>query len=397
MVKAHVIKLNPTKSQLTLLVKSCGVARFAYNWALAKWQEDYKNEIKQNSNSLLKELTKIKREQFPWMMEVSKTCPQYAIHNVEKAYKSMWKGLTKYPKFKKKGVKDSFISVENKEQFKQRDFKIWLPRIGWVKCWENLRFEGKVNNVVVKRIADMWFACINIEVNSIEMPAVRENQATVGVDMGIKSMIVLSDGTVFENPKALRSNLKRLKQRQRRLRKKLKGSNNKKKQQMKVARLHYRISCIRKNAIHHATAAIVDSYSKIVIETLRPSNMVKNRKISRAVSDVSFGEIARQLAYKCAWNDIALVKADRWFASSKICSLCGHKKENLSLSERIYKCENCNLKMDRDLNAAKNLAKYGSTSKYEESYASGFGSSPVVMQDSPKMNEELSNLLTNKI
>lgn len=398
MNKSHTIKLKPTKRQQLLLRKSCGVARFSYNWALNKWQEDYKNGIKPSAYYLIKELNKIKREQFPWMMEVSKCCPQYAIHNLESAYKNMWKGIGKYPKFKNKGCKDSFVAIENNREFRNYGFKIHIPRIGKIKACEELRFEGKVNNVVVKRIADMWFAVINIEVPE-SAPALKpkegDNQAIVGVDLGIKSMIVLSDGTVYENQKALRSNLKGLKRLQRSLSRKTKGSNNRIKAQMKVARKHYRIGNIRKNAIHQATAQIVKKYDKIVIETLRPQNMAKNRKLAQAVNDVSFGEIARQLAYKCLWSGKELVKADKWFASSKICSICGHKKDKLSLSERTYKCENCGLEIDRDLNAAKNLAKYSPTSKYEGSKACGEGSS--CLGKSPSMNQESSNLMTIKI
>lgn len=333
MIKAHQIKLYPTKSQELLLRKSCGISRFSYNWALAKWKELYEAGKKPSAYTLIKLQNSIKKEQFPFFSEVSKTAPQYAIHNVEKAFKNFFKNTAKYPKFKKKGIKDSFVSVENKEQFKQKDLKIRLPRIGWMKCAENLRFEGKVNNVVVKRIADMWFAVINIEVSK-SIPALKQsvgdNQAIVGVDFGIKSMMVLSDGTVYENPKALRSNLNRLKRRQRSLSRKQKGSNNQRKQQMKVARTHYRISCIRSNAIHQATAAIVKKYDKIVIEDLNVSGMTKNRKLAQSVSDVSFAEIRRQLAYKSLWNGKELVVADRFFASSKTCSCCGHKKEQLN-------------------------------------------------------------------
>jgi len=374
MIKSHKIKLSPTKTQEDLLIKSCGVARFAYNWALNKWQNDYKIGVKQSAYSLVKYLNSIKKADFPWMKDVCKSSPQHAIHNLETAFIRMWKTKNGHPKFKNKGRKDSFVSVESSLSFKQKDYKIWLPRIGWIKCSENLRFDGKVNNVVVKRVADMWFAAINIEVPD-SIPTLKQtmgdNQAIIGVDFGIKTMMVLSDGTVYENPKALRKNMKALKRLQRGLSRKVKGSNNRKKQQMKVARKHYRISNIRKNAIHQATTEIVKKYDKIVIETLKPLNMVKNHKLAQAVNDVSFGEIARQLAYKCFWSGKELVKADQWFASSKICNECGNKKEKLSLSERTYKCENCGLKIDRDLNAAKNLAKYSPTPKFGESKAFG--------------------------
>ncbi len=399
MTKAHQIKLYPTKAQEILFRKSCGVARFSFNWALNKWQEDYKNGIKQSAYSLIKHLNSIKRTEYPWMQETGKCCSQYAIHHVEASYKKMWKEKSGYPKFKKKGVRDSFVAVENKESFGQKDNKIRIPRIGWIKCYENLRFEGKVNNVTVKRIANMWFAVINIEVpNSAPTlkPIVGNNQAIVGVDFGIKSMMVLSDGTIYENPKALKTNLKSLKRLQRGLSRKQKSSMNRKKQQMKVAKKHYRIANIRKNAIHQATTQIVKKYVKIVIETLKPKNMSKNHNLAKSVNDVSFGEIARQLAYKCLWSGKKLVKADQWFASSKICSCCGNKKEVLKLSERTYKCEICGLEIDRDLNAAINLANYSPTSKLEGSKACGEVNSISEMKCRTSKKQEINNIGNNK-
>jgi len=184
-------------------------------------------------------------------------------------------------------------------------------------------------------------------------------------------MMVLSDGTEYANPKALRSNLKSLKRLQRGLSRKAKGSNNRKRHQILLARKHYRVASIRKSAIHQATADIVKKYDKIVIEDLRPSNMVKNHKLAQSISDVSFSEISRQLEYKCKWYGKEFVKADRWFASSKVCSRCGIKKEKLCLSERVYKCEGCGLKIDRDLNAAINLANYSPIPKMGRSEACG--------------------------
>jgi putative transposase len=382
MNKAHSIQLIPTKAQKMLLHKSFGIARHSFNWALDAWKKQYKRGKKPSATSLIKLQNSIKKKAFPFYKEVSKTAPQYAIWNVEAAYKNMWKEKSGYPKFKKKGVKDSFVAVENKNQFKQQNKKIRLPRIGWVKCHEDLRFEGKINNVVVKRIADKYFAVVNLISN--ETPAVSENQAAVGVDLGIKSLLVLSDGKTFENPKALKKNLKSLNRLQRGLSRKKKGSNNRKKQKMKVAKKYYRISNIRKNAIHQATSYLVNNYGKIVIEDLNVKAMVKNRKLSQALSDASFGEISRQLAYKAAWNGVELVKADRFFASSKTCCNCGNKKEKLKLSERIYKCRNCGIEIDRDFNAAKNLANYSPTQKSCGSQACGDGSEPLVQRTSMK-------------
>ncbi len=425
MHKSHIIHINPTKSQLAFFRQSAGTARFTYNWALNRWNELYAQGEKTSAFSLIKELTKIKREEFPWMMNVGKCSPQYAIHNLETAKKNYFRGLKDgsiekkkkayiksraikglpiddaklrdigKPNFKKKGYcVDSFIAVENNIVFQQKDFKIKIPRLGWVKCSENLRFEGKVNNVTVKRIADRWFAIINIETNYLpkETSSASENQAVVGVDLGIKSMAVLSDGTVFENPKALKKGLRNLKHQQRSLSRKVKGSNNRYKQQMKVAKVHYRISCIRKNAIHLATTDIVRRFDKIVIEDLAVCNMVKNHKLSQALSDVSFGEFRRQLDYKSKWAGKELVVADRYFASSKTCSGCGFKKESLLLSERIFCCDVCGLKIDRDLNAAINLANYSPTSRFEGSKACGDGSSANINSFSLSVKHEVNKL-----
>lgn len=362
MIKAHVIRLYPNKSQETLLKKSCGVARHSYNWALSKWKELYEHGHKPTAYGLIKLQNSMKREEMPFYMEVSKTAPQYAIHNLEKAYKSMWKGNTKYPKFKKKGINDTFLSVENHLGFKQSNKKIHLPRIGKVKCAEDLRFQGKVNNVRVKRVSDKWFAIINIDVDNVP-PNISENKVIVGVDVGIKSLFVTSYGGVYENPKALKNNLKKLARLNRVLSRKLKGSNNRERAKVILSRLHYRISCIRKHALHTATTDIVNKADVIVIEDLNVKGMLKNRKLSRAISDVGIGEALRQIKYKAAWQGKEVIVADRWFASSKTCSRCGHKKEALKLSERTYNCEKCSLSMDRDLNAAKNLANYSPTVK----------------------------------
>ena len=372
------------------------MARFAYNWALNKWQEDYKNGVKCGAYSLIKHLNSVKKDQFPWMQETSKTCSQYAIHNLESAYKRMWKIKSGYPKFKKKGLKDSFLAIENSQAYKQSNYKIHIPRVGKVRCDENLRFKGKVLNVTVKRIADMWFAVVKVDTEEpIPVRQAGENQTVVGIDMGIKSMLILSDGTIYNNPKALKNNLKGLKRLQRCLNRRQKGSKNRRKQQVKVARKHYRISCIRKEAIHVATSSIVKRFDKIIIETLSSANLVKNKKLSQSINDVSFGEIARQLEYKSAWQGKELIKASRWFASSKTCCGCGNKKDVLKLSERVYRCEVCGLSIDRDLNAAKNLAKYSPTSGSEGCEACGVSNSSSVKKRRGTMKQETIDLSNN--
>ena len=392
--KAHKIKLNPTKLQKIFFEKSFGTARYTYNWALVKWQEMYKDGEKPSAYTLIKHINSIKRDQFPWMLEVGKTCCQYPIHNLEAAYKRMWKKKSGYPKFKKKGVKDSFVAVENKNQFKQKDKKIWVPRLGWVKCYEDLRFDGKVNNVVVTKRAGLYFAVINIETNDI--PTKSENQTVVGVDLGIKTLATLSDGTIFENPKALKSNIKSLKRLQRGLSRKVKGSNNRKKQQQRLAKKHYKVSCIRSSAIHQATSYITKNYGTIVLEDLNVKGMSKNRKLSQEISDVGFGEFRRQIEYKSKWYGVEVIMADRFYPSSKICSCCGHKKETLKLSERTYSCSNCGAIIDRDLNAAKNLASLGTTHSVCGSKACGADANASI-SCSMVEKHEINYLFNNKI
>uniref|UniRef100_A0A6M3IM90 Putative transposase n=1 Tax=viral metagenome TaxID=1070528 RepID=A0A6M3IM90_9ZZZZ len=395
MIKAHEIKLYPTKLQESFFVQSCGTSRFSYNWALSKWKEKYERKENVSAYSLIKELTSIKREQFPWMLNVGKTCPQYSIHNLEKAFKHFFKGNAKYPKFKKKGVHDSFVTVENLLGFKQNNYKIWIPRLGWVKCAENLRFKGKVNNVTVKRIANIWFAVINIDLN--EIPAISENQTIVGVDLGLKHLATTSEGVFYENPKALKSKLSALRYQQRRFSKKVNGSNNKQKQQMKLARLHYRVACIRKDALHKITSELVREYGIIVLEDLNVSGMTKNHKLAQVILDVGLYEFRRQIEYKVKWQGKEVIIADRFFASSKICSCCGWKNVTLKLSDRTFKCNVCGNVIDRDLNAAKNLAEYGSTVRLTGSNACEDGSSVSEMRLSPSEKQEIALFDNNLI
>lgn len=417
--KAHSIKLNPTPKQSKLFAQACGVKRKSFNWALVEWEKWFKDGLKPSAYSLIKHQNSIKKSEMPCFLDVSKTASQYAIHDLQKAWDNYFKKLKdgsiakekntfikKYgvigneeklknfgkPKFKKKGKSiDSFLAVENQLQFKQADYKIHIPRVGKVRCFENFRFTGKVNNVTVKRIANDWFAVINVNTLT-SLPLVSENQTTIGIDVGISNMMVCSDGTIYKNPKALKSNLKGLKRAQRSLSRKVIGSNNRHKQSMVVATKHQRICNIRSNAIHQATTDIIKKGKRIVIEDLNVMGMLKNHKLSQALLDVSFGEIIRQLTYKASWAGLEIVKANRFFPSSKICSNCGCKKERLGLNERIYKCEKCNLILNRDLNAALNLAKYSSTPNVGGSQACG---DAITLGQSCSVKHEIDNFCNN--
>jgi putative transposase len=394
---AHKIELDPTVAQAIYFAKACGVARFTYNWALAEWKKQYQEGKKPRESELAKQLNSIKAIEFPWMLEVTKTAPQHAILNLGSAYKRFFKKQGKYPRFKKKGNRDSFRADDGpkgkySDAVKIVGKEITLPRIGRVRMKQKLRFgNGRIISVTVSRTAHKWFASITVEVEHTK--PIRENQAVVGVDLGIKSLVVLSDGTVFENPKALMSNLNKLKRLSRSLSRKQKGSANRKKARMKLARLHYRISCIRKDALHKVTTFLTKKYTLIGIEDLNVSGMVKNRKLARAISDIGFGEFRRQLTYKSELYGSNLFVADRWFPSSKTCSSCDAVKETLELSERSWICA-CGAEHNRDVNAAINLKMLAESSSVS---ACGADVSLGLTTEQTTTKQEIGNIYVDSI
>ena len=373
MILAHRIRLVPTPGQEGSFRRASGVARFAYNWALAEWQRQYRAGEKPSEVSLRKMLNALKGEQFPWMREVTKNAPQQAIKNLGRAYANFFDDLKKYrrgelpwkrvraPKFKKKGRHDGF-RADNGPDKAHPDavvtdgMRVRLPCIGWVKMREQVRFAGRVLSVTVSRQADAWYASFSIEV--AHEPAVRTDDTVVGVDLGITALATLSDGTPeVVAPKPLRRYLKKLKRLSRALSRKRRGSKNRVKAKTKLARLHRRIADIRLDALHKLTTYLT-RYRTIVIEDLNVAGMLANRQLSRAISDLGFFEFRRQLDYKAAMAGSTVIVADRWFPSSKLCSSCGVKHESLTLAERSWTCRSCGASHDRDFNAAVNLARY---------------------------------------
>lgn len=349
----HKIRLKPTIDQEIYFRKACGVSRFSYNWALAEWKKRHELGEKTGHFAIHKELTKIKKDTFPWMYEVSKTASQYAIYdNLNTAFKKFFKEGSGYPKFKKKGIRDTF-RADDGSGLKIEGKKVRVPKLGMVEMYEEFRFKGRVRKCVVSRTADRWFISIGVEFDINE--PVCENQDTVGVDIGIKTLATLSDGTTFDNPRSFVNKQKKLRRLQQELSRKKKGSTNRQKAKMKVARCYMKIRDLRQYHIHNLTSHIVKNFGTITIEDLAVTNMVKNRKLSKHILDAGFYEFRRQLEYKVQLNGNKLRVVDRFFPSSKLCSNCGNKKENLTLDKRIYKCNHCGVKVDRDLNAAINL------------------------------------------
>ena len=367
MLIAHQIALNPNNKQATYFAKAAGIARFAYNWALAEWSQQYEackaNPVlpKPSQFSLRRQLNAIKREQFPWMLEITKTAPQMAIIQLGDAFKNFFAHRAKYPTFRKKGVHDRFTLTN--DQFKIDGSRIRIPHLGWVRMRETLRFAGKIISATLSRVADRWFVSITVDTLDLSHLPKAENQGVVGVDLGVSALATLSTGeppTV--GPKAYTALLKRLKRLARALSRKEKGSNNRKKAKIKLAKLHARISNIRKNSLHQLTTDLTRRFHTIAVEDLNVKGMIKNHRLARRIMDMSFFELRRQLEYKALMRGGLVLVADPWFASSKICSSCGHKKESLLLSERTWTCPHCGTPQDRDLNAAINLKNWAVSS-----------------------------------
>jgi len=376
-MKSFRIEIKPTKKQLKLIQQSCDVSRFAYNWMLGKkigertaleslakmWDLDKVPNIHGNSIDWNKEWVKFKKDK-PWITDVSKCCGSNALRDLETAFKKFFAKKAKFPKFKKKGQKDSFM-VDGQVFIDYNTVQIpGIKKIKLKECGYATDKRIQLSSATISRDVDRWFVSFFIKgLQTIptlpDLKTITE-QEIIGVDLGIKELAITSDGQTFENPKAYKKYLKKLKRYQRRLARKQKGSNSRKKAVTKLGRLHRKIRNIRKDASNKLTTSVVKTKPKlIVIETLKPKNMMKNHNLAGSVSDSAFGEIKRQFEYKSAWAGVHLVKAPQFYASSKFCSCCGKKKTDLKLSDREWKCSSCGAEHDRDLNAAQNLKFFG--------------------------------------
>ncbi|MFY7804339.1 MAG: RNA-guided endonuclease InsQ/TnpB family protein [Limnoraphis robusta] len=351
-------EINPNNKQQTAFIRHAGTPRHAWNWGLSITLGILEHN-KANPNKkikfptgidLHKWLVALVKPENPWYYESSKSAPQNALRNLAIAWKRCFKKVSKQPRFKKKGRGDSFtldgsISLE--------PFRVKLPRIGWVRTSERLPNNIKPKSVTISRQADRWFISFSFEVEPMSTP---KTVNVVGVDLGVKSLATLSTGEVFEGAKSYRKLESKLSRLQWLNRRKIKGSVNGQKAQLKIAKLHKRSADIRKDTLHKLTTYLAKNHSQIVIEDLNVSGMMANRKLAKAIGDMGFYEFRRQLEYKSKLYGSELIVVSRWEPSTKRCSNCGHLKDSMLLSERVYQCENCGISLDRDLNAAKNLA-----------------------------------------
>ncbi len=373
MIRGHIIELKPNNVQANHLARACGVARKAYNWALYEWKRQYaldkayrdaclaadseidtKQLNKPSQAKLRRELNAIKRDVFPYMLEVTKCAPQLAIMQLGDAYNNFFKGLAEYPTKRKKGKDDRF-SLSN-DQFAIKGQSIRIPNLGWVRMKELLRFDGKIMSATISKRGGKWFVSVAVEIKEVVLPA-KKTGKSVGIDLGITDLLVLSDGTKIKAPKPLARYLSKLRTLNKNLSRTKKGSKNRDRAKTKLSRLHYKIRCIRQNSLHQITTKLVNEFDVIAIEDLNVKGMVKNRRLSRAISDLGFFEFKRQLIYKANEHGKVVKSVGRFYPSSKTCSNCNHilGKDELTLDMRDWICPECLTQHDRDLNASINI------------------------------------------
>lgn len=373
MVKAIKIRLIPTKEEEILMFKSVGVARFAYNWGRAKWEEMHKQQLKPSKANIKKEFNNTLKNDinYQWLNEVSGQITAQAFDDLKVAYSNFFKGNAKYPRFKtKKKSRQSFYVRYDAIKFKNG--KVNLERIGKVKYTTNYDIPSlsKYNNPRCHFDGKYWYLTLGFEHNENQVEL--NSDLSVGVDLGIKDLAVVN---CLEKPikninksKKIKRLKKRLKRMQRQLSRKYEANKDKNKfiktnnilkleGQMKL--VYRKLSNIRNNHVHEATSKIIKLKPyRIVMEDLNIRGMMKNKHLSKAIQEQCFYEFIRQIKYKCKFNGIEFAQADRFYPSSKICSYCGSIKRNLKLKDRIYVCEECGYVIDRDKNASINLGNY---------------------------------------
>lgn len=368
-VRAYKTELDPTNKQISYFVGACGMARFVYNWSLDYWIKEYERGEKRTGwMKLNTKLTELKQSEYQWMNDYSNWIRVYAMKQCDEAYANFFRRIKQgkksgFPKFKSKKRSKMNFTV-NGGVVNITETKIRLPKVGWIRLKEHAYIPVKPDKICYATVSEKngrWY--ISITVNET-IPDQSKPENVIGIDLGIKSLAVTSDGVYYENPKELYKAEKKLKRLDRQLSRKEKGSNNYKKAKLQRAKAYEKVSRIRSKTIHAVTKELAKNKSVIVIEDLNVSGMMQNHHLARAISDVSFYEFRRQLEYKCKWYGSELFVIDRWYPSSKTCSNCGATNNDLKLSDRTYRCD-CGLEIDRDLNAAINIRNYY-TAKHAE-------------------------------
>lgn len=361
---SHRIRLSPNAGQLQVFRQMAGARRWAYNWGLERWRQRYEAGEKVSDNELRKELTQLKRESLDhrWLTEVPQAVTANALRDLGVAFKNFFANVKSgrkpgYPNFKKRGLGEGFKPTDRTGQLRINGKRIYIRGVGWVRLTEQPRFAGKCLSFTVSKDSDgHWYASLAFELDSPPVK-LRIGSGDVGIDLGVGTVAVLSDGEEFTFERRDMKQDKRMKRLQRKLARQVKGSNSRTRTKARIARLHARARRVRTARIHEFTTEVVRSFTRIAIEDLNVKGMTKLRSLARKLGESCLGEIRRQLTYKSQWYDSHLLVVSRWFPSSKLCSACGNKKADLKLSDRMYRCESCKREIDRDINAAINLKK----------------------------------------
>ncbi len=358
--KAFKYRFYPTPEQETLLRRTMGCTRLVYNRALAvrtqAWYEQKKRVGYSDTSAMLTEWKK--QEDLQFLNEVSCVPLQQGLRHLQKAFSNFFDGRAKYPTFKKK--RNGGSAEFTKSAFKFRDGQVFLA-----KCSEPLSIRwsrelppGATPSTITVKLspAGRWTVSLLVDVEIEPLP---KCSSEIGVDLGVTSLVALNDGEKIANPKGFNAKRRKLRKAQKALSRKLHGSNNRHKARLKVAKVHQSIADARKDFLHKLTTRLVRENQTIAVEDLAVKNMVKNPKLALSISDASWGELVRQLEYKCDWYGRTLIKIDRWFPSSKRCGNCGHIMEKMPLNVREWDCPICGAHHDRDINAAKNILAAG--------------------------------------
>src|SRR2546428_7491335 len=358
--RAYQYRFYPTPEQVQVLARTFGCARYVYNWALRlRTDAYYKDQQRIGYNALSARLTLLKQDaSHTWLNEVSCVPPQQALRHLEKAFHHFFEGRAKYPTFKKRSGEQSAEYTTSAFKWDGKFLTLAKMDTPLDIHWSCPLPKGcKPTTVTVsKDTAGRSFVSILLEEDIKPLPVVNKQ---VGLDLGLKSMVITSDGQTHGNPKFFHQDEKKLAKAQRRLAKKKKGSQNRAKARVKVARIHAQIADRRRDSQHQLSTHIIRENPVVCVESLQVKNMVTNHCLAQAISDVGWSEFVRQLEYKAAWYGRTLVKIDKWYPSSKRCFDCGHLLDSLTLDVRSWTCPECGVVHDRDINAAKNILAAG--------------------------------------
>jgi putative transposase len=381
--KAHRIRLHPTPEQEDYLRRACGTRRYVYNWGLAAWQRHYhlyktqQSSDRPTANALKKQFNAIREVDFPWTYDVTKCVVEGAFDDLDKAFANFFAKRAKYPQFKKKGRSHESFYPSN-DKFRVGDHWVQVPllgdfivrqreaneeviakraqmkrRLGKINCTEKLRFQGRILGATISYRAGWWFLSVQVEVFEEQRPV---EGPPVGIDLGFVRLATLSDDTRFENQKPLRRLLAQVRYLNQQLARRQKGSKHREKTKRQLARLHYRIQCLRDDLLHKISFKVTEHYGFIGLENLHVRGMLRNRHLALSASDAALGRLTRFIERKAARHGTPVQRVDRFFPSTKRCHVC-HNIREMEMSERVYVCLNpeCSWTGDRDWNAAVNI------------------------------------------